>query len=273
MNDDALLIATTLAETIGDEFLKYMPSFQQYLLRGLKTYEIPQLCSVSIGVVSDLSQSLAEKIAPFSNDIMTALMEVLANEVPQKIKTEVLSVFGDIAMNIGEHFKPYLHLVLQTLNSATIAPINRDSPEAVEYSNELWEGTLHAYTGIVQGLKGDGNTPTADVQLLSQHITNIGQFLLKVAEHYLELPDTIICSMAGLIGDLVTIFGANLLILVDQPAIQAMFARGKRSKVPKTRNMVSYATKQINRVKGLTAGMPQPASFQNAMQSTAIAES
>lgn len=248
MNDDALLIATTLADTINEDFLKYMPSFQQYLLCGLKTYDNAQLCSVSIGVVSDLSHALGDKIAPFSNDIMTALMEILGRDVPQKIKTEVLSVFGDIAMNIGEHFKPYLQIVLQTLNSATQTPIARDTPETVDYCNELWEGTLHAYTGIVQGVKGDRASPNSDVQLLSQHISNIGQFLIRVSEHYIELPDTIICSMAGLIGDLISIFGSDLMLLIEQNAIQAMFARGKRSKASKTRNMVTYGLKQINTI-------------------------
>src|SRR5699024_3459019 len=130
---DALLVAGTLSEILGKGFNAYFPTFQRYLILGLKSFQNAQLCSVSIGVVADLCHAMSEDIAPFCNDIMLALMEILSNNLVQrKIKTEVLSVFGDIALAIGGQFKQYLEHVLQTLLQATNVTINRSNYEMVE---------------------------------------------------------------------------------------------------------------------------------------------
>ena len=108
------------------------------------------------------------------------------------MKPQILSVFGDIALAIGGEFKKYLEVVLNTLQQASQAQVDKVSlkvslspaliggvglltnvqPKAIKYSdsvlfllqsdydmvdylNELREGCLEAYTGIVQGLKGD----------------------------------------------------------------------------------------------------------------------
>lgn len=76
----------------------------------------------------------------------------------------------------------------------------------VDYLCELREGILEAYTGIVQGLRGDagssgvpGGAVTPDLLLIEPHLTYIIQFLCEVARD-VDKSDGNIAAAAGLIG-------------------------------------------------------------------------
>lgn len=72
----------------------------------------------------------------------------------------------------------------------------------VDYLNELREGILEAYTGIVQGLKDEenvGEASAACLQMLEPHVTFILQFVTMVGQDP-DHTDTIIHNCAGLIG-------------------------------------------------------------------------
>lgn len=69
----------------------------------------------------------------------------------------------------------------------------------IDYLNELREGVFEAYTGIVQGLKGDGSTPSPDVQLLEPHVPFMVQFITIVAQDT-DHADGNVAGSAGLVG-------------------------------------------------------------------------
>lgn len=75
--------------------------------------------------------------------------------VHRSVKPQILSVFGDLALAIGPEFKKYLEVVLGTLQQATQVTVDKTDFDMVDYLNELRESCLEAYTGIVQGLRGD----------------------------------------------------------------------------------------------------------------------
>jgi len=54
-----------------------MDNFKPYLLAGLKNKAEYQVCHAAVGLVGDLSRSLQAAIAPYTDDIMVALMEDL----------------------------------------------------------------------------------------------------------------------------------------------------------------------------------------------------
>jgi importin subunit beta-1 len=72
----------------------------------------------------------------------------------------------------------------------------------VDYLNELREGILEAYTGIVQGLKDDDNNSEASnacLQMLEPHIPFILQFVTMAGQDP-DHTDTIIHNCSGLVG-------------------------------------------------------------------------
>ena len=69
----------------------------------------------------------------------------------------------------------------------------------IDYLNELREGVLEAYTGIVQGLKGDGEAPSPDVMLMEPHVPFIVQFITVVAQDT-DHSDSNVAACAGLVG-------------------------------------------------------------------------
>lgn len=250
VQEDALMAVSTLTEVLGEGFLKYMEAFRPYLFMGLRNHAEPTICQASVGLIGDICRALGSKVLPFCDSIMGLLMEVLSNnDVDRKVKPQILAVFGDMALAIGPDFKKYLEMVLNMLQQASQAQVNRNDFDVMDYLNELRECCLDAYTGIVQGLKGDdGGPPSPDVQFILSHVPHIITFITTIARDK-EKSDGTISAAAGLIGDLCTAFGAHLLPLVDTEPITEMLAIGRRSKTTKTKTLSNWATKEIRRLK------------------------
>ena len=77
----------------------------------------------------------------------------------------------------------------------------------VDYLCELREGVLEAYTGIIQGLRGDATsagTPgsgavTPDLVMIEPHLPHIVRFICQVAGDQ-EKTDGNVAACAGLVG-------------------------------------------------------------------------
>merc|ERR1712018_320752 len=140
-------------------------------------------------------------VGPFTDEVMEVLLTNLRdNNVHRTVKPQILSVFGDVALAIGPEFRKYLEHVLQTLMQASQAQVDRSDYDMLDYLNELREGCLEAYTGIIQGLKGDGQGPS-ELDSVKDHVAYIGQFITVVARDS-EHSDASVAASAGLIGDL-----------------------------------------------------------------------
>ena len=60
--------------------------------------------------------------------------------------------------------------------------VSPDNYEMLDYQADLRESCLEAFTGIIQGLKGDDNNPhSSQVRKLEQHLDFIFQFLSTIA--------------------------------------------------------------------------------------------
>jgi importin subunit beta-1 len=71
----------------------------------------------------------------------------------------------------------------------------------IDYLNELREACLEAYTGIIQGLKGDSNAsnPAPELALIQPHVAHIIAFIVIVAQDT-DHSDGNVAACAGLVG-------------------------------------------------------------------------
>jgi importin subunit beta-1 len=125
--------------------------------------------------VGDLCRALEDKILPYCDGIMTQLLKDLSsNQLHRSVKPPIFSCFGDIALAIGENFEKYLIYAMPMLQSAAelSAHTAAADDEMLDYTNQLRDGILEAYSGILQGFKSSPKT-----QLLMPYAPNILQFL------------------------------------------------------------------------------------------------
>lgn len=110
------------------------------------------MCLAAVGLVCDLCRALMSNILPYCDEIMQLLLEnlgvgtrrpdgsdppgsgvvdgvlcvLIQNEnVHRSVKPLILSAFGDIALAIGGEFKKYLEIVLDTLQQASQAQVDK----------------------------------------------------------------------------------------------------------------------------------------------------
>lgn len=162
-----------IAGALEDEFIKYMDAFSQFLLSALGNQEEIGLCSMAIGLVSDIARALNEKVQPYCDAFMNHLLEnlrvglsyyflqsgnplltVLQSSANQ-LKPAILETFGDIAQAIGTQFDTYLPVVGQVLQQASTVTVSTDiTIEMLDYIVSLREGIMDAWGGILLSYKG-----------------------------------------------------------------------------------------------------------------------
>ncbi|CAN6338658.1 unnamed protein product [Urochloa humidicola] len=220
VHEEAMLAIGALAYAAGANFAKYMPQFYQYLEMGLQNFEEYQVCAITVGVVGDLCRALEDKILPFCDGIMTQLLKDLSsNQLHRSVKPPIFSCFGDIALAIGENFEKYLIYAMPMLQSAAdlSAHTTATDDEMLDYTNQLRNGILEAYSGILQGFKSSPKT-----QLLMPYAPHILQFL-DALYNGKDMDDTVMKTAIGVLGDLADTLGVHAGPLINQSASSKAF--------------------------------------------------
>lgn len=79
------------------------------------------------------------------------------------------------------------------------------------------------------------------------------EFILSFIHHIAEdedHSDGVVANAAGLIGDLCTAFGKDVMKLVEvRPLINDLLTEGRRSKTNKTKTLATWATKELRKLK------------------------
>lgn len=67
----------TLATSIEEDFLKYMDAFTPFLTNALNNHDDASICSMAIGIVSDITRALGGKLQPYCDGLMNSLLGCL----------------------------------------------------------------------------------------------------------------------------------------------------------------------------------------------------
>ncbi|KAL6813285.1 armadillo-type protein [Trichoderma sp. SZMC 28013] len=245
---------SALSTTMEEDFIKYMEAFVPFLYNALGNQDEPSLCSMAIGLVSDITRSMGERSQPFCDNFMNYLLNNLrSTTLANQFKPAILQCFGDIAGAIGGHFETYLSVVAQVLEQASTVTATPEGPdEMYYYVISLREGIMDAWGGIIGAMKSSGKT-----QVLQQYVPAIFQ-LLNLISTDANRSESLMRAAMGVIGDLADAYpNGELVDAFRQGWLTAMIKETKTNRdfQPRTIETARWAREQVKRQLGGTQGV------------------
>lgn len=200
IEDDVFYAISALASSLGKDFEKYLETFSPYLVKALNQVD-SQVSITAVGFVADISNSLEEDFNKYATAFMNVLGQMISTDNAMKeLKPAVLSVFGDIASNIGSNFTPYLNEVMALCVAAQNTKPENGTIEALDYHIKVLESVLDAYVGAVAGLR-------SNPEALFPYVGTIFQFISLISEDpQLYGEDSTARSAVGIIGDIAAMY-------------------------------------------------------------------
>ncbi|KAF4956708.1 hypothetical protein FSARC_11506 [Fusarium sarcochroum] len=249
--DAVFATISALSTSMEEDFVKYMDAFAPFLYNALGNQEEPSLCSMAIGLVSDITRSLGERSQPYCDNFMNYLLNNLrSTTLANQFKPAILQCFGDIAGAIGGHFETYLTVVAQVLEQASTVSASPEGPyEMFDYVVSLREGIMDAWGGIIGAMKVSQKT-----QVLQQYVPTIFQLLNLIAND-LNRSESLMRAAMGVIGDLADAYpNGELVDAFRQDWLAAMIKETKTNREfqPRTIETARWAREQVKRQLGGT---------------------
>ncbi|KAJ4266453.1 karyopherin Kap95 [Fusarium torreyae] len=249
--DAVFATISALSTSMEEDFVKYMDAFAPFLYNALGNQEEPSLCSMAIGLVSDITRSLGERSQPYCDNFMNYLLNNLrSTTLANQFKPAILQCFGDIAGAIGGHFETYLSVVAQVLEQASTVSASPEGPyEMFDYVVSLREGIMDAWGGIIGAMKTSQKT-----QALQQYVPMIFQLLNTIAND-LNRSESLMRAAMGVIGDLADAYpNGELVDAFRQDWLTAMIKETKTNREfqPRTIETARWAREQVKRQLGGT---------------------
>ncbi|XP_065567040.1 uncharacterized protein LOC136031412 isoform X3 [Artemia franciscana] len=196
---NAMMAVASLAEVLGDDFVKYMEAFSPFLCTGIKNVDKSGVCQAAIGTVKNICRAMGSRVHPYCKDIMSALTESLNNASSTSLlKPEIMVVFGDVAWAIKTEFQIYLEVVL-TLIRAQLGFIykeaTRHKSDNIECLVRLRDCCSQTYEFIFKCLREEMGTQMflsllADFPTIVEPLTKIAEDINRIlaATQYIGKP-------------------------------------------------------------------------------------
>ncbi|KAK8070884.1 ARM repeat-containing protein [Apiospora hydei] len=263
---------SNLANAMEEDFAKYMDAFTPFLYNALANQEEPSLCSMAIGLVSDITRSMSERSQPYCDNFMNYLLNNLrvsdtplisashasnyhssnantqSNSLGNQFKPAILQCFGDIASAITGHFESYLSVVAQVLQQASTVTASPDgSYEMYDYVISLREGIMDAWSGIISAMRDSNKT-----EALQPYVQSIFQ-MLNIISQDMNRSESLMRSSMGVIGDLADAYpNGELVDAFRQDWVTAMIRETKTNREFQSRTIETarWAREQVKRQLG-----------------------
>ncbi|KAF2034007.1 ARM repeat-containing protein [Setomelanomma holmii] len=244
----------SIATAMEEEFQKYMEAFSPFLYNALNNQEEPALCSMAIGLVSDITRSLGESVQPYCDAFMNSLLNNLRSPaLGNQLKPAILQSFGDIAHAIHGAFEPYLPVVAQVLQQAGQVTLTTEGNyEMIDYITSLREGIMDAWDGCIVAMKASNKT-----NLIVPYMDSIFDLLRNIQQDS-NRTEALLRSSCGVIGDLADAFpGGEFREYFRHDFLTAMAreARANQDFSSRTRDTARWAREQIKRQIGGNQGV------------------
>jgi importin subunit beta-1 len=201
----------SIATALEEDFQKYMEAFSPFLYNALNNQEEPALCSMAIGLVSDITRSLGENVQPFCDAFMNSLLHNLRSpQLGNQLKPAILQCFGDIAHAIHGAFETYLAVVAQVLQQAGQVTLTTEGNyEMIDYITSLREGIMDAWDGCIVAMKSSNKSESYNynvddvlmtaAQLIVPYLDSIFD-LLRTIQQDSNRTEALLRSSCGVIG-------------------------------------------------------------------------
>jgi len=225
---------------------KYMKDFSEVIYGALRNIQDYQLCKVAVGVIGDISRALGIKIRDYCDNIIGFMLQDLQNgSLHRSVKPPILSCFGDIALAIGGQFEKYFVPVMGMLQQATFTATSTrldqiEDVDLIDYINSLREGIFEAYTGIIQGLRGDKRS-----DILLPFVGQMLQLVGHVWQDNLRSAD-VTRGAVGLLGDLAHSLGPKVKQHLNQEFIQRVINDALASTNQVTKDVAQWTKEKLS---------------------------
>jgi importin subunit beta-1 len=90
-----------------------------------------------------------------------------------------------------------------------------------------------------------------DLSIITPHLQHVLTFL-DILSKDPNLTDAVLSATCGLIGDLVSCFGTQLIPAIDNESITNILNKGKKSKNNRTKTLANWASKEIRKLKNIS---------------------
>lgn len=160
--EDALMALSAVFTACEAESVRFLEPVKPVVISGLQRFEEHQVCYAAVGVVGDMCRAVLGAAAPYCREFMDNLLRALGEEsLHRTVKPAIISCIGDVAICVGPPFVEFYDVVAEVVGSAAayaqhIPDGRHDDYDFCEHINDMRIALVECWTGILNGLKGEG---------------------------------------------------------------------------------------------------------------------